>query len=445
MRTYISNATIVNDGEQFRGSIVINGRRIVEILRGDKQPRIAVDKIIDATGKYLIPGVIDDHVHFREPGLTHKATIRSESRAAAAGGVTSYMEMPNTIPQTTTLTELRKKYAIAAKDSAVNYAFYFGATKKNIRLLHRVNPRTVSGIKLFMGSSTGNMLVDSKENLEKIFQATRLPIAVHCEDTEIINNNIKKITAKKGADPDVKFHPIIRNTKACYNSTKKAIELAKKYGTQLHIMHISTKKELSLLTPDDLYNKKIIAEVTPAHLIFCDEDYKTLGTQIKCNPAIKSKKDRNALRKALASKKIDLIGTDHAPHLPSDKIGGALKAASGMPSIQFSLIAMLQLVNEGIITIEEVVRKMCHNPAYIFDIRGRGYLRRGFFADFVLLDPKAKHTIEKKDIVSLCGWSPFEGRTFDWAVSQTWVNGECVYNEGKFNDNVRGKVLLFRR
>ena len=445
MRTLISNATIVNEGEQFRGSIVINDKRIVEILRGDALPRAKVDRIIDATGKYLIPGVIDDHVHFREPGLTNKATIFSESRAAAAGGVTSYMEMPNTKPQTTTLKALQDKFSIAAKDSAINYSFYFGATNKNVKLFGSINPRMVCGIKLFMGSSTGNMLVDTKESLEEIFATAKLPIAVHCEDTEIINNNIKTITAKEGNDPDVKFHPIIRNADACYHSTKTAVELAKRFGTRLHIMHISTEKEIELLSEESIRNKNITAEVTPAHLIFCDEDYETLGTRIKCNPAIKSRHDREALRTALTSNKIDLIGTDHAPHHTNDKIGGALKAASGMPSIQFSLIAMLQLVNEGVITIEKLIEKMCHAPAEIFEIKKRGYLRKNYYADFVLLNPKAKHIIEKKDIVSLCGWSPFEGYTFDWAVSETWINGECLYKEGKFNDEIRGKSLRFNR
>lgn len=445
MRTLISNATIVNEGEQFRGSIVVNNERIAEILHGDELPRAQVDVIIDATGKYLIPGVIDDHVHFREPGLTHKANIHSESRAAAAGGVTSYMEMPNTKPQTTTLKALREKFALAAKDSAVNYSFYFGATNNNAKLFGKLNPRTVCGIKLFMGSSTGNMLVDTKESLEEIFSTATMPIAVHCEDTEIINKNIKAIVAKEGNDPAVTFHPLIRSAEACYRSTKTAVALAKKFGTHLHIMHISTEKEIKLLTNQPSDKKHITAEVTPAHLVFCDEDYATLGTRIKCNPAIKSKQDRDALRNALTANKIDVVGTDHAPHHPDDKVGGALKAASGMPSIQFALIAMLELANQGIMAIEDIVQKMCHAPAQIFAISKRGYLRKNYFADFVLLTPDAPHTIEKKDIVSLCGWSPFEGRTFSWAVSQTWVNGQCVYKNGQFNDDIRGKALRFDR
>lgn len=445
MRTLISNATIVNEGEQFRGSIVVNNERIAEILRGDELPRAQVDVIIDATGKYLIPGVIDDHVHFREPGLTHKANIHSESRAAAAGGVTSYMEMPNTKPQTTTLKALRQKFALAAKNSAVNYSFYFGATNNNAKLFGKLNPRTVCGIKLFMGSSTGNMLVDTKESLEEIFSTATMPVAVHCEDSEIISRNAKAISAKEGSDPAVTFHPQIRSAEACYRSTKTAVELAKKFGTHLHIMHISTAQEIGLLSKQPLHKKHITAEVTPAHLVFCDEDYATLGTRIKCNPAIKSRHDREALRNALTEDFIDVIGTDHAPHHPDDKTGGALKAASGMPSIQFSLLAMLQLVDEGVMTIEQLVQKMCHAPADIFKINKRGYLRKNHYADFVLLTPQAPHTIEKKDIVSLCGWSPFEGRTFNWAVSQTWVNGHCLYKNGAFDDDVRGKALRFDR
>lgn len=446
MRTLISNATIVNDGERFRGSIVVNGNKIVEVLRGDKRPHKPVDRTIDATGKYVIPGVIDDHVHFREPGLTHKATIRSESLAAAAGGVTSYMEMPNTNPQTTTLAALRNKFSRAAKDSAVNYSFYFGATNRNFKLFDRLNPHTVCGIKLFMGSSTGNMLVDTKESLEEIFKrAGRFPLAVHCEDTNIINRNASAVTAKEGADPGVEFHPVIRDAEACYRSAQTAVELAKRFGTKLQIMHISTEKELSLLSAGATADKNITAEATPAHLIFCDEDYASLGTRIKCNPAIKSKNDREALRKAINDDKIDIIGTDHAPHLLTDKVGGALKATSGMPSIQFSLVAMLQLVDEGVITIEKLVQKMCHAPADIFGIHRRGYLHRGFYADFVILGHDKPHKVKKSDIVSLCGWSPFEGCVFNWRIEQTWVNGKNVFDKGEFDYNVRGKALRFIR
>ena len=445
MRILIKNATIVNEGQKFIGSIVVNNDKIAEVIHEGEKPRRSNLEIIDAQGMYLIPGVIDTHVHFREPGLTHKGSIYSESRAAAAGGVTSYMEMPNTVPQTTTVGILRDKYAIAAQDSAVNYSFYFGATDSNSNLFSRINPHKVCGIKLFMGSSTGNMLVESREKLAQIFASARLPLAVHCEDTTIINKNIKKVTASEGTDPDVSFHPVIRSAEACYQSTKSAIELAKEFSTQLHVLHISTAKELELLATVPAEHKRIFAEVTPAHLTFCDEDYKRLGTRIKCNPAIKTAKDRDALRKALNEDRIDLIGTDHAPHHIDDKNGGALKAASGMPSIQFSLLAMLRLVDEGVLSIETLVEKMCHAPARLFKIRHRGYLRKGHIADFVLLDPNAPHTIKKEDILSKCGWSPFEGETFNWSVRQTWVNGECVYKDGTINDEVRGKSLRFDR
>lgn len=448
MRTLISNPTIVNDGKSFRGSIVVNNGKIVEILEGDTLPRAECDEIIEASGMYLIPGVIDDHVHFREPGLTRKATIASESRAAAAGGVTSYMEMPNTVPQTTTLEALKEKYAIAAKESAINYSFYFGATNSNVDDFAKLNPSKVCGIKLFMGSSTGNMLVDKQNELEKIFKEAKrinMPVAVHCEDSSIIAANTKAIKEREGDDPDVKFHPIIRSEEACYRSTASAVELAKKYGTRLNVMHISTARELELLTAGKPEEKRITAEVTPAHLTFCDADYAALGTRIKCNPAIKSANDRDALRRAIAEGKIDIIGTDHAPHHPDDKIGGALKAASGMPSIQFSLLAMLRLVDEKVITIEELVEKMCHAPAKIFDIDKRGYIAKGNHADFILLQPNRPHTIKKDEIISLCGWSPFEGDTFNWRVEQTWVNGECVYRNGTINESVRGKALKFNR
>ena len=445
MRIVIENATIVNEGEQFIGSIVVNGDKIAEVVRQEQRPRRGDLKIIDARGLYLLPGIIDDHVHFREPGLTHKGTIYSESRAAAAGGVTSYMEMPNTVPQTTTLKALSDKFKIAAKDSAVNYSFYFGATDSNSNLFTRLNPRKVCGIKLFMGSSTGNMLVESQEELDNIFSSAPLPIAVHYEDGNIISRNAKSVISQEGPDPAVRFHPVIRSSEACYSSTKSAIEFAKKHNAKLHIMHISTAHELDLLTADIADNKNITAEVTPAHLTFCDKDYETLGTRIKCNPAIKSVVDRNALRRAICENRIDVIGTDHAPHHINDKIGGALKAASGMPSIQFSLQAMLQLVNSGVLSIEQLVDKMCHNPAKIFGIYNRGFIRKGYIADFVLVDPNGKKTITKEDILSNCGWSPFEGTTFDWSVHQTWVNGQCVYKDGTFDDNIRGKALRFVR
>ena len=448
MRTEISNVTIVNEGKQVIGSVVINGTKIVEICTDGKKPCRKSENVIDGRGMYLIPGVIDDHVHFREPGLTHKASIYSETRAAAAGGVTSFMEMPNTSPQTTTIEALKEKYKIAANDSVINYSFFFGATNSNVGDFAKLNPKSICGIKLFMGSSTGNMLVDKKSELEKIFdEANRLdmPVAVHCEDSAIIAANTAAIKEQEGEDPDVKFHPAIRSEEACYQSTASAVELAKRFGTRLHVMHISTARELELLTDGKVEEKRITAEVTPAHLTFCDADYATLGTRIKCNPAIKSANDRDALRRAMNEGKIDIVGTDHAPHLPEDKKGGALKAASGMPSIQFSLLAMLDLVDKKEMTIETLVEKMCHAPAKVFNISKRGYIEKGFNADFVLLNPNKPHTITAADIISKCGWSPFEGATFNWAVEQTWSNGECVYRNGKINEEVRGKALKFNR
>lgn len=448
MRILISNPTIVNNGEQFQGSIVVNNGKITEILRGNALPRTACDEIVEATGLYLIPGVIDDHVHFREPGLTQKATITTESRAAAAGGVTSFMEMPNTVPQTTTLKALKEKFAIAAKDSAINYSFYFGATNKNVDSFSKLNRNRVCGIKLFMGSSTGNMLVDKAAELEKIFaEATRLdmPVAVHCEESNIITRNAQRVKEEVGEDAGVEYHPVIRSAEACYRSTKSAVELAMKHGTRLNVMHISTAQELELLSSTPVQEKRITAEVTPAHLTFCDKDYARLGTRIKCNPAIKSFEDREALRKAVTDGRIDVVGTDHAPHLPKDKEGGALKAASGMPSIQFSLLAMLRLADEGAFTLETLVEKMCHAPAKIYNVEKRGFIEKGYHADFVLLNPDRAHTVTADDIMSKCGWSPFEGETFDWAVEQTWVNGECVYRNGRINEEVRGKALKFNR
>lgn len=448
MKILISNPTIVSDNQKFVGSVVINNGKITEILQGDEVLQREYDMIVEASGLYLIPGVIDDHVHFREPGLTEKATIATESRAAAAGGVTSFMEMPNTVPQTTTPEALKEKFDIAKKDSVINYSFYFGATNTNLKYFAKLNKKRVCGIKLFMGSSTGNMLVDKQEELEKIFkEATRInmPVAVHCEESSIIAQNTKLIKEKEGDDPDVKFHPVIRSTEACYKSTESAVELAKKYGTRLHVMHISTAQELELLRQPDVDRTKITAEATPAHLTFCDEDYATLGTKIKCNPAIKSKKEREALQKAVADGTIEVIGTDHAPHRIEDKIGGALKATSGMPSIQFSLLSMLKLVDEGVMTIETLVERMCHAPARIFDINKRGHIAKGYYADFVLLNPNKPHTIEKECIISKCGWSPFEGNSYNWSIEQTWVNGECVYKDGKINEEIRGKRLSFNR
>ena len=407
MRTEISNVTIVNEGKKAIGSVIINGSKIVEICTDGKKPCRKSDEVIDGSGMYLIPGVIDDHVHFREPGLTHKACILSETRAAAAGGVTSFMEMPNTRPATTTISALHDKFHRAAKDSRINYSFYFGATNNNSHLFEKLNPHRICGIKLFMGSSTGNMLVDESDGLNSVFSRANMPIAVHCEDTDIITTNAEEYRKKYGEDIDIKYHPLIRSEEACYKSLQKAVALAEKHDKQLHILHISTARELQLLSDKPLSEKKITAEVTPAHLIFCDKDYEEKGARIKCNPAIKTQNDRDALREALRNGKIDLIGTDHAPHLPEEKTGGALKATSGMPSMQFTLPAMLRMVDEGIFTIEQIVEKMCHAPAEYFKIDKRGYIRKNYYADLVLIAPNKKWTVTRKDILSQCKWSPF--------------------------------------
>ena len=445
MRTQISNVTIVNEGESLVGSVVINATKIVEICFGDAMPSRKCDEVIDGTGMYLLPGVIDDHVHFREPGLTHKATIMSESRAAAAGGVTSFMEMPNTTPATTTLPALHDKFGRAAKESRVNYSFYFGATNKNSHLFEKLNPRRVCGIKLFMGSSTGNMLVDDGDGLKDVFVRANMPIAVHCEDTAIITANAAKYRKKYGDDLDVSYHPLIRSEEACYKSLKKAVQLARKYRKQLHVMHISTARELSLLSNKSMCKKNVTAEVTPAHLTFCDEDYATLGARIKCNPAIKSKADRDALRQALTSNLIDVIGTDHAPHLLSEKQGGALKAVSGMPTLQFSLVSVMELVHDGVLGMEQLVQKMCHAPATLYQIEKRGFIRTGYKADLTIVNPNSEWEVTKECILSKCGWSPMEGQTFHAKVEKTFVNGQMVYNGSHVNTLSRGQELRFDR
>ena len=444
-RTYIHNARIVNEGQTFCGAVVIENEVIAEVLKKGEYPSVPCDETIDAQGMYLLPGVIDDHVHFRDPGLTHKADMRTESMAAAAGGVTSYMDMPNTNPQTTTLEALDAKFHDAANKSLVNYSFYFGATNNNADALSLLDKKKVCGVKLFMGSSTGNMLVDQMETLKNIFAHAGMLIATHCEDQTIISANTAAYKEKYGDDPDVKYHPAIRNEEACYQSSALAVELAKETGARLHIMHISTAKELTLLEDKPISEKNITAEACVSHLFFCDEDYERFGARIKCNPAIKSKTDRDALRQALTGNLIDVIGTDHAPHLLSEKQGGAVKAVSGMPTLQFSLIAVMELVHQGQLTIEQLVQKMCHAPAEYFKIDKRGFIRKGYYADLVLVAPNAPWQVTKDDILSPCKWSPFEGETFNWKVCRTWVNGQCVYCDGVVNDKVRGRALKFQR
>ena len=444
MSTLIHQATIVNEGEQYVGSVLIEDNRIATIIRGTDITGITADHIIDAQGQYLIPGCIDDHVHFRDPGLTHKADMHTESRAAARGGVTSVMDMPNCNPQTTTMEALEAKFSDAKTKCLVNHSFYLGATTDNIEEIHRVDPQTICGVKLFMGSSTGGMLVDQDERIEAIFSESPTIIALHCEDQSIISANTAKYKEETASDdPDVTYHPLIRSEEACYQSTKKAVELATKTGAKIHIMHISTARELELLQQGSLKDKKITAEVCLPHLYYTDADYATYGTRIKCNPAVKGAADRDALRKALREGLIDVIGTDHAPHLPADKVGGSLKAASGIPTIQYVLPAMLELADEGIITLAQVVEKMAHNPAILYKVKERGFIREGYRADLVLVSPNAPHTVTTEEIESKCAWSPFEGHTFRWGITHTWVNGHAVYANGQFDESVMGERMEF--
>ena len=440
MRTLIKGGTLVNEGKVFDGAIVVEEDKIRKIVAGNQVPESSYDHVVDASGCFVLPGVIDDHVHFREPGLTAKADIESESRAAAAGGVTTYFDMPNTIPQTTTLEALDEKYALAAQKSHVNYAFFFGATNDNVELFEQLDPKRIPGIKLFMGSSTGNMLVDRSESLDKIFSSAKLPIMAHCEDTTIINRNMAEAKQKYGEDPKVIHHPEIRSEEACYESTKLAVELARKHQARLHVAHLSTAKELELFGNEE----NITAEATVSHLYFCDRDYAALGTRIKCNPAIKTQRDRDALREAVNDGRIAVIGTDHAPHLLSQKEGGCAKAASGMPMIQFSLVTMLELVDQGVLSIERLVELMCHRPAQLFEVRQRGFLREGYQADIVIVRPNTGWTVTKDIIQSRCGWSPMEGHMYLWRVEQTICNGHTVYCDGKVDTNYIGQPVAFR-
>ena len=444
-RTYIHNARIVNEGQTFEGAIVIENEVIAEVLKAGETPASPCNEIIDAEGLYLIPGVIDDHVHFRDPGLTHKADMYTESMAAAAGGVTSYMDMPNTNPLTTTLEALEDKFQDAATKSIVNYSFYFGATNDNADLMPKLDKKKVCGVKLFMGSSTGNMLVDQMDTLKNIFANAGMLIATHCEDQQIISANTAAYKEKYGEDPDVKYHPEIRNEEACYRSSALAVQMAKETGARLHIMHISTAKELELLENKPIEEKNITAEACVSHLFFCDEDYEKFGARIKCNPAIKTKKDRDALRQALTSNLIDVIGTDHAPHLLSEKQGGALKAVSGMPTLQFSLLSVMELVHQELLSIEQLVQKMCHAPASLYQMEKRGYIRPGYKADLVLLNPAHEWTVTNECILSKCGWSPMEGQTFHSKVERTFVNGRQVYANNQVDTNQRGQALTFCR
>ena len=434
---------MVNEGSRKRGTLIIEDDRIEEILEGDAQPVIPVDEVIDGTGCYLLPGLIDDHVHFRDPGLTAKGDFASESRAAAAGGVTTVFDMPNCLPQTTTWQAYEEKWRIAAEKSVVNYGFLFGATAGNAYELEKLNPRKVAGVKLFMGSSTGNMLVDNERSLQAIFEHSRLPIMAHCEDSRLIAANLERIQAICGNDPAIVHHPEVRNAEACYRSTALAVRLARETGARLHVAHLTTARELELFDPTD---PQITAEACVGHLLFTDQDYPRLGSRIKVNPAIKTAEDREALRAALRSGKIYTVGTDHAPHRMSEKVGGCVRAASGMPLIQFSLVSMLELVDQGVLTIERLVQLMCHHPADLFQVENRGYLREGYKADLVLVRPHVPWTLTPNRIQSRCNWSPLEGHTFHWRVERTFCNGFPIYNRGHVTDEkFRGQAVCFNR
>jgi dihydroorotase len=439
MKTLIKGGTLVNEGRLFDGSIVVEDSRIAKIIEGNHTPDASYDEVIDASGCFVLPGIIDDHVHFREPGLTAKADMDTESQAAAAGGVTTYFDMPNTVPQTTTLEALEEKYALGAEKSHVNYAFFFGATNDNVALFSQLDKRRVPGIKLFMGSSTGNMLVDRQEALDQIFASADMPIMVHCEDTGIINRNMAAAKEKYGDDPNVTHHPEIRSAEACYESTRLAVTLAKKHQARLHVAHLTTARELELFGDDP----NITAEATVSHLFFCDRDYSLLGTRIKCNPAIKSERDREALREALNDGRISVVGTDHAPHLLSQKEGGCAKAASGMPMVQFSLVTMLELVDQGVLSLERLVELMCHHPATLFGVRHRGFLREGYQADIVLVRPNTGWTVTKEIILSKCGWSPMEGHMYLWRVERTLCNGHTVWQQGRVDTSYIGQPVEF--
>jgi dihydroorotase len=441
----IKNAQIVNEGKNFRGNVLIEGNTIAKISKEITLKSNNIE-IIDAKGKLLIPGIIDDQVHFREPGLTHKATIASESRAAIAGGITSFIEMPNTVPQATTQQLLQDKFDIASKTSYANYSFMFGGTNDNLEELLKTDPKKVAAIKLFLGSSTGNMLVDNEEVLEKIFSSTKMLIALHCEDEKTIRYNLSKAKATYGEDIPIELHPKIRSEEACYLSSSRAIALAKKTGARIHVFHLSTAKETDLFRNDiPLEQKQITAEVCIHHLWFDESNYNEKGTLIKWNPAVKSKKDKEGLWEALLDDRIDVIATDHAPHTIEEKKQVYTKAPSGGPLVQHALPAMLEAVNEGKISLEKVVQKMCHNPAKLFQIEKRGFIKEGYYSDLVLVDLNSPQKVTKENILYKCGWSPFEGDTFRSEITHTFVNGSLVYHNGHFSKNLKGMQLTFNR
>ncbi len=446
-RHIIYNAEIVNENKRFHGYVVIDGAYIESIGEGNPSDELmgGCQRMTDAGKCMLLPGAIDDQVHFRDPGLTHKADISTESAAAVAGGVTSFMDMPNTIPQTTTIEALASKNDIAAEKSIANYSFFIGATNDNIDILKKVDYKHTCGVKLFLGASTGNMLVDNKAALHRIFSEVPSLIAIHSEDEGIIRANREKYISRHADNLPIFFHPLIRSEEACYASTARAIELAEKCNTRLHVLHISTGKELGLFSTAPICDKKITSEVCVHHLWYTDNDYSRLGNRIKWNPAIKTTADRNELRQGVIDGRIDIVATDHAPHLLSEKEGNVLHAASGAPLVQYSLPMMLEMWKNRVFGIEKVVEKMCHAPAELYRIEKRGYLRPGYFADMVIIDSNAQYKVERRDILSKCGWSPMEGETLSCKVIKTFVNGEVVYDNGKINKEYKGAKLSFNR
>ncbi|MDD4516644.1 dihydroorotase [Massilibacteroides sp.] len=444
----IKNARIINEGRSFDGYVLTDDAFILTVGESGDNLVSALeneaDRIVDAKGKWLLPGAIDDQVHFREPGLTHKGDITSESRAAVAGGVTTFMDMPNTKPQTTTLDALDWKLQRASETSVANYSFFFGGTNDNTDEIRKLDRSRIPGLKLFLGSSTGNMLVDNKDTLERIFSEAGMLIAVHAEKEEVIRKNIEYYTSRYGENLDISFHSKIRNEEACYASSSEAVELATRLGSRLHILHLSTAKELGLLTNKiPLAEKKITGEVCVHHLWFHDGDYAQFGNRIKWNPAVKTIQDRDALRKAVNDNTIDIVATDHAPHLLAEKEGGCLKAASGGPLVQHSLLSMLDLASDGYFTYEKVVDKMAHMPADLFHIDRRGYIRPGYYADMVLVDPNQKTLVTKDSLFYKCGWSPFENYTFKHSISSTYVNGVLVYDGKNVDDSVKGLEVRY--
>ena len=442
-RTLIKDAMVVNEGKVQRASVLIENDTIAGIFTSDAP---TTDTVIEAAGKWLLPGIIDDHVHFRDPGLTHKADMHTESLAAAAGGVTTVFDMPNCVPQTVTIEALQDKFRHAAETCLVNHSFYLGATHTNLDQIEKIDPAHVCGVKLFMGSSTGGMLLDDAASLKSLFRAATVPVAVHCEETSIINANMERYVSQLGSEPPVKYHPLIRSEEACYASTSKALDVAAGTNVHLHILHLTTAHELNLFHGGPLQSKQFTAEACPAHLWFTDADYDHKGTLIKCNPAIKTAADRQALRLALTDGRIDVIGTDHAPHLLSEKQGGCKSAASGMPVLPYSLISMLELASAGVMQMTDVVRLMCHNPAQIFSIKERGYIRQGYKADLTLVSRTDQgYKVSNADVPNKCGWTPFDGELFHWKVCTTWVNGRAVYNEGEFDTTINGQPVEFNR